>query len=477
MSEEQQIGKEAAALSETSESLERNHQLALLVLVLGMFATGFPFTILTMALKYVAEDFGVSEAFATWSVSAPMLVSAVCMPFLGKFGDLYGHRRVFLVGIAGSSFFALFCFFAWDIWSLIFFRILSMTLAGATTPTAMALIFHMFKAQKRTQAVSWWSMAGPGSAALGLIAGGLMVDFFGWRSVFLPQVIAGTLAFFLARKALPETGLRQAKFDHLGNTLLMASLFLMLFVIGAPGSSGLTPYLRLLMLVASLGGLALLMRVEGRVPEPIVPPFLLRQRNFVAPVSSSFISQGSYLGGFVVTPFLLVETFGFSIFFSSLFMLARTLSLTVASPIGGRIAGIIGEKRGSILGSTIQGTGLFLVGIGAATTNIWIVGIGLVLQGVGHGFAMPPLTTIISYAVPPTLFGTASGVSRLATQVGSSFGLSFFAALYSADYDFINLPVIFFFGAFLSALALLPALAISSDVRNPERSPEGSHQN
>ena len=94
---------------------------ALTVLILGMLATGFPFTILTMALKYVAEDFGVSEAFATWSVSAPMLISAVCMPFLGKLGDLYGHRLVFLIGIAGSSFFALLCFFSWDTIKIIIF--------------------------------------------------------------------------------------------------------------------------------------------------------------------------------------------------------------------------------------------------------------------------------------------------------------------------------------------------------------------
>lgn len=434
---------------------------ALLVLLLGMLATGFPFTILTVALKLIADDLNVSESFATWSISAPMLLSAVCMPFLGKLGDLYGHKRVFVFGIAGSSFFALLCFFSWDIWSLISFRILSMVMAGATTPSAMALIFHMYDAEERTKAVSWWAMSGPGSAALGLIAGGPLVDFFGWRSVFLFQVVTGVVVFLAARALLPETGKRQAKFDHLGNALLVISLCLLLFVIGTFGDERIGPTLKAAMLLMSFAGLFLLYKVEGKVSEPIVPPFLLRQRNFIAPVSASFISQASYLGGFVVTPLLLIGTFGLSISLASLFMLLRTMSITLGAPVGGRLAMRIGERNGSMIGSSIQALGLFLVAAGAFYENLILVGVGLVLQGCGHGLALPPLTTVISYAVPSTLFGTASGVSRLVTQVGSSFGLSFFAALISTDKEMVNLPIIFVFGGVLSALAVLPAMAIS----------------
>lgn len=435
---------------------------ALLVLLLGMLATGFPFTILTVALKLIAQDLQVTEAFATWSVSAPMLLSAVCMPFLGKLGDLYGHKRVFVIGIAGSSFFALMCFLSWNIWSLIFFRILSMTMAGATTPSAMALIFHMYDAEERTKAISWWAMAGPGSAALGLIAGGPLVDFFGWRSVFLFQVVTGAVVFLASRRVLPETERRQAKFDHLGNGLLVVSLCLLLFVVGTVGEDTIGTLSKILMLLVSAAGLVLLYRVEGTVSEPIVPPFLLRQRNFVAPVSASFISQASYLGGFVITPFLLVDTFGLAISLASLFMLLRTMSITIASPLGGRLATLIGERLGSTTGLIIQTFGLAIVGVGASYESLTVVGAGLVFQGFGHGLAMPPLTTVISFAAPSTLFGTASGVSRLATQVGSSLGLSFFAALVSGETGGANLPAIFFFGAFLSALALLPAMAIST---------------
>lgn len=451
----------AGAQTLTASQKPKNTNAILYVLLLGMLATGFPFTILTVALKLVAEDLGVTEALATWSVSAPMLISATCMPFLGKLGDLYGHRRIFLVGIVGSTLFALCCYFAWDIWSLIFFRILSMSFAGATTPAAMALLFHTFSGEERTKAISWWAMGGPASAAMGLIAGGPMVDFFGWRSVFLIQVLAGAIAFILALMVLPETGKRKARFDHGGNALLIISLCLLLFAVGSAGEASVATSLKVGATLFAALGLVWLYRVETRASEPIIPPFLLRQRNFIAPVSTGFICQAAYLGGFVITPMLLVDTFGLSISLAAFFMLARTMSITIASPIGGRLAAKIGERQGSIIGLVIQTVGLCLVAAGAWTVNLTVVGAGLVLQGIGHGFALPPLTSIISYSVPSSLFGTASGVSRLATQIGSSFGLSLFAALIAVDTDAFGLPEIFLFGAALSAAAILPALAIS----------------
>lgn len=454
--------------AQTPQKAPENARAILYVLLLGMLATGFPFTILTVALKLVAVDLGVTEALATWTVSAPMLISATCMPFLGKLGDLYGHRRMFIIGIVGSTVFALFCFIAWDIWSLIFFRILSMSFAGATTPAAMALLFHTFSGEERTKAISWWAMGGPASAAMGLIAGGPMVDFFGWRSVFLIQVAAGAIAFVLALMVLPETGKRKARFDHGGNALLIISLCLLLFAVGSAGEASVATSLKVGATMLAALGLVWLYRVETRASEPIIPPFLLRQRNFVAPVATGFICQAAYLGGFVITPLLLVDTFGLSISLAALFMLARTMSITIASPLGGRLAAKVGERHGSITGLIIQTAGLCLVAVGAWAVNLPLVGAGLVLQGFGHGFALPPLTSIISYSVPSSLFGTASGVSRLATQIGSSFGLSLFAALIALETDAFGLPEVFLLGAVLSAAAILPAMAISTKHRTYE---------
>jgi MFS family permease len=149
----------------------------LLAALAGMFATTFPITILAVSLGNIAREFGTRETTVAWVISAPMLLSAVTLPLLGKLGDLYGHRRVFLIGFAGATVVAGLTAMAWGAGSLIALRTLAAVLGGATQPTSMALIFSVFGREERVRAMGWWSMTGAAAPALGLIAGGPLVDW------------------------------------------------------------------------------------------------------------------------------------------------------------------------------------------------------------------------------------------------------------------------------------------------------------
>ena len=429
--------------------------------MIGMIATGFPFTIVTVALNLIAEEMHVSEAFAAWTVSAPMLVSAAALPVIGKLGDLFGHRRVYIYGVLGSTIFAGLCIVAWDIWSLIAFRILAMVLAGCTGPAAMAILFHVYPPEHRTQSISWWSMGGPGAAALGLILGGPFVELFGWRSVFVLQAATGFGAVFLAWKVLPETEKQPARFDHVGNIILLIALSCLLFVIGAFAEPGVPNWLLISTGIAGFIGLAIFFLYEATITDPMVPPTLLLQRNFNAPVSSNFFLQMSYLGALMATPLVLMDFFGYGVTIASVLMLTRTFSLTVASPFGGVVATQYGERFGTVSGALLQGAGVLLVAFGVYMVSVPILLLGLVLQGVGHGIAMPPLASIIATAVPPTQFGMASGMSRLVAQIGSSFGLSLFGVLLTIPRDVLELHMIFVIGGVLALVGVIPATLIS----------------
>lgn len=439
----------------------------LYVVLLSMLAMGFPFTVLTVAVKLIAVDFGISESRATWAISAPILISAVTMPLLGKLGDLHGHRRLFLVGILGSTIFAGLCFLAWNIWSLIFFRVMSMVLAGASGPASMAMIFHLFKGSERTKAVSWMAVGGSGSAAIGLILGGPLVDLFGWRSVFFFQIITGIIAYLFAVRLLPETERRRAVFDHFGNALLIVSLLLLLTAVGSIGEGTIRPDIWFAMIVLASIGLVMLWRFEQGVSEPVVPPFLFHERNFSLPVAASFISQVAYAGGMIITPILVVSVFGFSVTVAAGFMLIRVLSLTVAAPVAGRLSRHIGEKKVVLIGVVTQAVGLALVGAAASVVNVPFLAFALMVQGVGHAFILPPLTAVISFAIPSTHYGTATGVSRMIFQVGTSFGISLFGVLVSLGEDVISFPQIYAVCGLVSFLAILPATGISMKFRRP----------
>jgi MFS family permease len=157
----------------------------LIAALAGVFATSFPITILTISLSSIAEEFGVRETTVAWVVSAPILLSAVALPLLGKLGDLYGHRRVFLLGFGASTLSALATACAWNAPSLITLRTLSAIVGAATQPAAMALIFNVYEPGKRVSAMGWWAMMGAAAPATGLVAGGPLVDLFGWRTFVL----------------------------------------------------------------------------------------------------------------------------------------------------------------------------------------------------------------------------------------------------------------------------------------------------
>src|SRR5262249_11687432 len=119
----------------------------------GMFATTFPITILSVSLAPIAHEFGARETTMAWVISAPMLLSAIALPLLGKLGDLRGHRRVFLFGFAAATLTAVATVFAWSAPSLIALRTLAAVVGSATQPSSMALIFGVTSREQRVRAM------------------------------------------------------------------------------------------------------------------------------------------------------------------------------------------------------------------------------------------------------------------------------------------------------------------------------------
>ena len=154
-----------------------------------------------------------AETTIAWVITTPMLFSAVALPMLGKLGDLKGHRRVFLFGSTSAAIIAATTSLAWSAGSLIALRTLASVLGGATQPSSMALIFRVIPPVERTRAMGWWSMTGAGAPAVGLIAGGPLVDLVGWRSVFILQAVFAFCALLLAWLVLPETPPKKVRFD------------------------------------------------------------------------------------------------------------------------------------------------------------------------------------------------------------------------------------------------------------------------
>ncbi len=446
----------------------------LFAVLAGMFATSFPFTILAVSLAPIAEEFGSRETTLSWVVTAPMLLSAVAFPLVGKLGDLHGHRRVFLWGFGGATVVAALTAFAWDAFSLIALRTLAAILGSATQPTAMAMLFAVNPEGGRVRAMGWWSMTTAGAPALGLVLGGPLVDVLGWRVVFLLQAGMSAAALLVALAVLRETTPQRVRFDVLGAIALAIGVGGFMVALGGVPELGLTsPWIPAAAGLGVLGVLAFV-RIEDRVRDPLLPLSLFRAPGFSATLATNAFNSAAYMGAFVVAPLLLYESFDFSITQASLLMVLRTASLTIASPFGGSLGERFGERAASAWGGGLMTVALLGIAWGAHESNLLLFGVGLIGQGVGHGLSQPSITSAIAHAVDERDLGVASAANRLAGQGGASFGIAALTIVYGGVAEPDVFAMAFGLGALLAGLSTLTALKMSGEPEVTAASSAGS---
>jgi EmrB/QacA subfamily drug resistance transporter len=424
----------------------------------GMFATTFPVTILTVSLRVIGAELGASETTMAWVISAPLLLSAISLPLLGKVGDLRGHRRVFLAGSAASALIALATVFAWNAPSLIVFRTLAGMLGAATQPSSMALIWSVFGPLQRSRAMGYWSMTGALAPALGLVVGGPLVDLLGWRVVFALQGTIALAALALAVAVLDETPTRNVRFDVAGSVSLALAMTGFMLALGRLRDVGATSPWVVLSTLAGVVFLIVFVAIERRTAEPLLPLEYFSLRDFSAPILANGFMGAAYMGAFVLAPLIFLETFGSSVTLASLVMLLRTGALTAASLLGGYLAGRVGARPTATAGTVVMTLGLGLIALGADHRSLVWFGAGLVLQGLGNGIAIPPLNAAVASAVPIEDVGIASAANRLISQVGTAFGITILTLAYSSQGG--GATVAFAVGGVLSVLAVATALAM-----------------
>lgn len=441
----------------------------LIAALVGMFANGFPFTILAVSLAEVARDLGSDETTIAWVITTPMLFSAVALPMLGKLGDLKGHRRIFLLGSTSAALVAVLTSFAWSAAALITLRTLAAVLGGATQPSSMALIFRVIPPADRTRAMGWWSMTGAGAPALGLIAGGPLVDLVGWRSVFVLQSVFALGALLLAWAVLPETPRRQVRFDLPGAVTLALGVGGLLYGVSRLRDLSATDARVLVPLLVGGLGLALFLHVERRAAAPLLPLELFLRRSYTAPIVTMAFMGGAYMGAFVLAPLVLQQSFGLSVSAAAGLMLLRTLTLSLCSPLGGNLGALRGERFAALLGTGLIAVSMLLLAAGTDLGWLPLVGIGLVFQGLGQGLCLPSLNSSVASAVAPEDLGIATGASRLTNQMGTAIGITLMTMAYGGEPSGFRRG--FLLGAVFATVSVAAALFVRSQSSPPEPVP------
>ena len=407
--------------------VERSSRFPWLVLwtvLLGLFAVGFTITILAVSLSTIADDVGSTKTTLTWVITGPLLAFGVVGPAFGKAGDLFGQKRIYLLGMTGSAIFALGIALSWNAASLIAFRVLASAFGAAAGPASMALIFSVFPPERRSQAMGYWSMVGAGAPVLGVVAGGPIVEALSWRLIFVIQAPLALFCVALGALVLPETE-RQARvrFDVLGSVLLGVGVTSVLFALNRGPTFGWSHPVVVGGFVLSPVCLLAFAWWERRTPVPLLRLDYFRRRNVAAPIAVQFFTNFAYMGGFIITPFLLDDVFHYTPSHIGFLSIARPLTFAIVAPLAGYAAVRVGDRAAGMFGAAVVAASMVLLAqVGRGSSDLLVVG-GLALSGMGLGASSPSMAATIANAVDEVDLGIAGAAQQMMTQIGVVAGI------------------------------------------------------
>src|SRR5882724_136975 len=415
--------------------------LTLLAVAMGVMMVGLDGTIVAVANPAIQSHLHASLAGIQWVSNAYLLALAVCLITAGKLGDRFGHKKVFLAGVAGfaasSAAIGLSGSIAGSITLVIAFRALQGVFGAMLQPTALALLRKNFPAEKLNAAIGIWGAVIGASTAAGPIVGGLLVQHIGWEACFYINVPVGLIALAASLLVLRETDPSPAarSFDIPGIATLSGALFLLIWGLIKGPDYGWSSAPTLAFLGAAALAVLLFVLRQARTAQPLLPLRLFRSASLSAGVVLVVLLMFALFGAMFFMTFYLENVHGLSPIAAGVHLLPMTAMLIVGSPLAGTLISRIGPRIPITAGMAMAAAamaGLSRLGAGSSPndTIIWFV-----LLGLGLAPVMVGATNVIVGNAPAELAGVAGGLQSTAMQLGGAFGTAVLGAIMSARID------------------------------------------
>ena len=411
----------------------RHRYLVLGVVLLAAFATNLTLTILTIALPFIALDFDADPQTAAWVTVAPMLMAALLVPAAGRASDVYGRKRVWLLGFAVSILGMAVSGWATSLPMLVVARVVTGAGTAVVMPSGLAIAAAAFEPAERGTPVGWWTGTVAISPMLGVLVGGFVVQELSWRWLCYAQLPVAALAwiaavFIFTERRSPAEG----RFDFAGSLLLAAAIFGLLLGVNEGPQWGWSSPAVLGCFGAAAVCFPAFLAVERRVTSPVVPLDLFSDGVLRGALLSRFALNFAYMGGFIVLPFFLREIQGMRPAAVSLALFPRPLAMGIMGPIAGTLAKRVAPEKMGVGGAVLIAAATTLFVTVGGDTAYPVILAGLVTAGIGLGMASASQGTIITARAGEDMLGTVSALLAITLSVASSAGMAVLLAVVSA---------------------------------------------
>jgi EmrB/QacA subfamily drug resistance transporter len=411
-----------------------NRSRVLFIVCLGVLIAQLDTSVVNLAARSIGADLGAGVGALQWMLDGYNLAYACLLLTGGTLGDLYGRRRVFLVGILLFAAGSLVCGLAPGVAVLIVGRALTGLGAALALPSSLAIIADVFPAgRERSRAIGVWASCNGIALAVGPTAGGLLLEFAGWRSIFLVVVPVAALAVAMGLRDLPESASPEGRrLDLPGQTLAIAALGLLSLAVIEGPRWGWSAASTLGCGIAGGLALALFLVAQARGRAPMVPLGLFRSPPFsAAMLVAALMTFGIYAMLFLL-PIYLQAVRGLGVLWTGLAMLPMALAFVVVSRRSGALASEWGARAVMAAGMACMAGGLLGLALVGRTTPFWTVEFFALVVGAGLGLNGGPVMAVAVASAPAERSGTASGLGNTARMVGATLGVAVLGAVFAS---------------------------------------------
>ncbi|MDA4135005.1 MAG: MFS transporter [Thaumarchaeota archaeon] len=412
---------------------------------IGAFMSLLDANIVLVSLPFIIHNLsGTSDFDGIWIIISYTLVTAVLLLTIGRLGDIFGRVKLYNVGFAIFTFGSGLCSVAPNGLDLVLFRLVQGTGAALIWSNNAAIITDAFPASERGRALGLNQVAGVSGSIVGLVAGGVLTAFLGWRSIFWINLPIGIFATSWAYLKLRDirAPLKGEGIDIIGNSLFAGglTLFLLGLTLGAIEGWG---NIQLAEMVVGVGLLGVFAYAETRVKNPMMDINLFRIRAFMAGATANLLSSISRSSISLILVFYFQGILLYSVLTAGILLIPFSVAFVVFGPLSGFFSDRYGPRWFATTGMVLSGVALLIFSVLPYKVPYTTMAVAMVIAGAGGGMFVAPNVSALMSSVPPARRGIASGVSSTLFSVGSLLSLGLIFAIFAASIPLPALQAIF----------------------------------
>ncbi len=397
-------------------------------------------SVVNVALDHIRGALSAGTDESTWTITAYLVSNAVIIPMAGWLARLIGRKNYQVASIALFTFSSFMCGSAWNLHSLVFFRILQGIGGGGLVPISQSILLESFPREKHGQAMAIFGIGVTMGPILGPLLGGVIADNMSWRWIFYINIPIGILSIIMNIIVIqdpPYMKRQKVRVDYLGLLFLSLGLGSLQFVLdkGENDDWFASPVIVTFAIIAGIA-LVLLIINEYYSEHPVVNLKLFKDRTFSSGSTVMFFVFLNLFGGIVLLPIFLQSLMDYTSYYAGLVLGPGGIAAMIAMPIAGRLVAVTNPKKLLTVGILISASSTYMMSHFNLTTDFWTFVWPRCLLGLGMGCTFIPLTTLTLSHIPKEQMTEATSLYNLLRNMGGSVGIAFTTTMVSRRAQF-----------------------------------------